>query len=454
MSEALGANLNAITSLKQRLDNLNNCLRAQRAALGDPAYANSGTQLKKLEKESEVQVRLLREELLIRENLAAVQQQAGNRRGVEAQKKMLAQHVQSHPLCYGSFQKAADPCFVCGAGLRKLRNPLYSERKNVQGKKQRRQERFELIRSARANAAKMPEGDARRKVLKAADDFSHNIDGAEKAVLSRDVYHFTDKEIKREGAPTGYLRGSEHPELLAKYHISKNQLVPPNSNFRAEIYFPDPEVFGADAKPILTFKGTDLTCPDDDIADVLQAGGNVSSYYKQAIELGQLLDKYTNGQFEVTGHSLGGGMASAVGMITGCFSTIFNPAGLHPKTVAPYIKKTLSDQSQISSYVVEDEILNAGQDTANRLGQRMLVSSSQSSRPLLTPSRLASVVVGVQLSSIPSSVGARTTLPAVIGGKKPNIISRHLMKTVIASLEQEKKKDQTFLKKTLPGKGA
>jgi hypothetical protein len=451
MSEALSANLNAITSLKQRLVNLNNCLHAQRAALNDPAYADSGPQVKKLEKESEVQIRLVREELLIRENLAAVQQQPGNHRGVEAQKKLLAHHVRSHPLCYGSFQKAADPCFICGAGLRRLRNPLYSERKNVQGKKQRRQERFELIRAARANAAKMPEGDARRKVLKAADDFSRNIDGAEKAVLSRDAYHFTDKKIKREGAPTGYLRGSEHPELLAKYRISKDQLVPPNSNFRAEIYFPDPEVFGADAKPILAFKGTDLTCPDDDIADVLQAGGNSSIYYKQAIELGQLLA--TKGQFEVTGHSLGGGMASAVGMITGCFTTIFNPAGLHPKTVAPYIKKTLSDQSQISSYVVEDEILNAGQDTANRLGQRMLVSSSQSSRPLLTPSRLASVVVGVQLSSIPSSVGARTILPSVIGGKKPNILSRHLMKTVIASLEQEKKKDQTFLKNTLPRKG-
>ena len=398
-------------------------------------------------------MRTLQEEMRLREDLATAQKQPGYHLDIGAKVKVLAHHLKKYPIFYGSLQKASDPCFICGASLRKLKNPHYGVKKDVQGKKKRRKERFELIRAARAKAAKMPEGEAKRATLKTADEFARYMDAAEKAVLSRDAYHFTDDKINAEGAPAGYLRGSENPELLKKFGISRSDLAPRRSMFRAEIYLPDPDVFGADAKPVLVLKGTDLTCPDDIEADVAQAGGKPNNYYKQAIELGKLLSKNTYGRFEAAGHSLGGGMASAVGMVTGCVATVFNPAGLHPNTVAPYIKNVPTDPSNISAYVVKGEVVNSGQDAANDAGRIMMISSAQTFLPSLIPAGGAPLMVGVQLCSAPNQVGVRTNLPPQIGSETPNIVKRHLMDTVISSLEQEKRKEQMELKKFLLQKG-
>ncbi|GFO57531.1 hypothetical protein GMSM_45380 [Geomonas sp. Red276] len=143
-------------------------------------------------------------------------------------------------------------------------------------------------------------------------------------------------------------------------------LAPPKSNFRAELYIPDKEVFGADAKPVIVFKGTDPNCLEDCQADYAQARGKTSSYYKQAIKLGQRLNDFMGGQFESAGHSLGGGMASAVGTVTGCRTTVFNPAGLHPNTVALYNKNVTTDSANVSAFVVEGEVVNSSQDAARR----------------------------------------------------------------------------------------
>ena len=435
------------TNSAKRMDTINNCHEAQRSALHDPAFLNKRQEVQRQNEDSEGRLRALQEEMRLREDLAKSQRQHGNKQSIADKRKKLADHLKKYPLYYGSFQVASESCFTCGIGLRKLRNPSCWKKLAVQRKKQRRTDRLTLLREARANSAKMPEGDNKRRVLKAADDFARNMNAAEKAVLSRDAYHYTDGKISAEGAPTGYLRGSENPEILKRYGISRDMLQPPRSKFRAEVYIPDPEVFGADVKPVLVMKGTDLTCPEDVEADLVQAKGRESSYYKRAIKLGELLSKKTNGQFECAGHSLGGGMASAVGIVTGCLTTVFNPAGLHPNTVAPYVT---TDASNISAFVVDGEILNSGQDTANDVGRRMMLSSAKLPLSLFSPARLAPLVAGVQLSSVPSQVGLRANLPARIGSETPNIVSRHLMDTVITSIEQEKRRDQLILRQSLP----
>jgi ribosomal protein L37E len=437
-------------SLSRRMETMNNCHKAQRSALHDHAFLNRRQEVQQQNEDSESRMRALQEEMLLREDLARSQRQSGDKQSIAAKKKKLADHLKKYPLYNGSFQVASESCFTCGIGLKKLRNPSCWKKAAAQGKKQRRKDRLTLLREARANSAKMPEGDNKRRILKAADDFARNMNAAEKAVLSRDAYHYTDAKIKAEGAPTGYLRGSENSEILKRYGISRDMLEPPRSKFRAELYIPDPDVFGADAKPVLVMKGTDLTCPEDVKADVVQANGNTSDYYERAIKLGMKVDKNTGSKFESAGHSLGGGMASAVGIVTGCLTTVFNPAGLHPNTVAPHLKNVTTDASNVSAYVVDGEIVNSGQDTANDLGRRMMLSSAKSPLSLFSPARFAPLVAGVQLSSVPGQVGLRTNLPAQIGSVTPNIVSRHLMDTVITSIEQEKRKDQQMLRQSLP----
>lgn len=448
MSEAYTANLRALDSLNRRIENISNCRDAQQAALSDGAYAHKWRKVQQLKEDSEHRLDALKKEKQIREDFARLLR-GTNQQEIMAKGKNLIDHLKKYPPYYGTFQESSDPCFRCGATLKKLRNPSFAIKKDVQGKKKRRKGRLALIKDARANAASMPTGDEKSRILKAADDFTRNMNAAEKAVLSRDVYHYTDDKIRAEGAPAGYLRGSENPEILRGYGISRERLEPKNCKFRAELYIPDPEVFGPDAKPVIVFKGTDLSCMEDCKADFEQAIGKTNEYYERAINIGKFLRKNTDGKFEGAGHSLGGGLASAVGVVTGCLITVFNPAGLHQNTVAPYIKDVSSDASSVSAFVVKGEILNSGQDAANSLGRKMVLSSAKSRLPFWSLLRLAPLMVGAELSSIPIQIGLRTNVPAGDGYKSPNIVVRHLMDTVIRSIEQEKRKDQSTLRQSL-----
>jgi hypothetical protein len=89
------------------------------------------------------------------------------------------------------------------------------------------------------------------------------------AALSEDVYHSAAHEADSPGL--GWIRVSEHPELLeARLGVawSKQQiddyLQPLHSDFRAEIYLPDPLVYGPDVKPVIAVKGSNglIAVPD------------------------------------------------------------------------------------------------------------------------------------------------------------------------------------------------
>jgi len=443
------ANAAAIKSLDRRMKVIGNCREWQQAALREPGSSARLRETQRRQEESERRLQTLRKEREIREELVRAETEK-QRQQMNPIKRALLDHVKKYPLYYGALRVASDPLFQCGAGLRKQQKPSsYRAKLDLEGKKKRRKERFALISNARAKAANMPDGEEKRSVLRAADDFTRNIDAAEKAVLSRDAYHYTDNAMKSEGAPTGYLRGSENPEILKKYGISREMLQPRDSKFRAEVYIPDSEVFGPDAKPIIAFKGTDLTCLEDCKADLDQAMGKANVYYRNAINLGKALSESTGGKFESAGHSLGGGMASAVGVVTGCQTTVFNPAGLHVNTVAGRNKNLTTDASTVSAYVVDGEIVNSGQDAANMLGKEMMLSAATSRLPFLAPARLASLVFGVQLSSVPAQVGQRYKLSAEAEFSTPDLVTKHLMNTVVSCIEEQKKKDQTTLKQSL-----
>lgn len=201
----------------------------------------------------------------------------------------------------------------------------------------------------------------------------------EMAALSADVY----EAAKGEGhPPKGWVRASEHPDLLRKYAaqlgMSDEQMLdrlkPDKSGFRAEIYLPDPNVLGPGYKPSVVFKGSsgqvltshglrDTTTEDFLANNGPQAIGLETDYYTRAMNLAAEL-KLARADFELAGHSLGGGLASAASAVAGMPATTFNAAGLHPNTAARYAEQhglSVYDVSQrITAYQVQGELLNDG----------------------------------------------------------------------------------------------
>ena len=103
---------------------------------------------------------------------------------------------------------------------------------------------------------------------------SGNPEAMRQAEALAEQYHVRDmgdlaKDVYRSAAHTtsppglGWIRASEHPELLRErlgVHWSNQQiheyLQPDNSDFRAEVYLPDPRVYGPDVKPVIATKGS------------------------------------------------------------------------------------------------------------------------------------------------------------------------------------------------------
>jgi hypothetical protein len=200
--------------------------------------------------------------------------------------------------------------------------------------------------------------------------------------LAQDVY----QSAKGDGQPPhGWMRLSEHPDLIEKYaknlHMSelelKQTLHPDKSGFRAEIYVPDATMQQAGYKPTLAFKGSsgevmtsngdrhDTSVEDFGANNFPQSIGLKTDYYDRAMSLGALL-KSGNMDFEITGHSLGGGMAAAAAAVTDTRATTFNAAGLNPITTErfaqehPGVVVTKDLNHLITNYQVQAELLSDG----------------------------------------------------------------------------------------------
>lgn len=208
--------------------------------------------------------------------------------------------------------------------------------------------------------------------------------------LAADVY---DAGKETGEPPSGWIRASEHPELLREYapqlQMTKAELQealhPDKSGFRAEIYLPDPKVLGPGYVPVVAFKGSagevmtahglrDTTQEDFFANNFPQSVGLETDYYDRAMKLAYDL-KREGLYFELTGHSLAGGEAAAAAAVTGYLATTWNAAGLHPETA-----KRFGEQygvavlgvgqlgSLITAYQVQGELLTNGvQENIDRM---------------------------------------------------------------------------------------
>lgn len=96
---------------------------------------------------------------------------------------------------------------------------------------------------------------------------------------------------------------------------------------------------------VLAYAGTDFTSWADWKANILQGMGLESAQYTNAIELAR-----SYGSITFTGHSLGGGLASAAAIYTGGTASVFNAAGLHDNTIGDFSRNRGSITHYYSGY--------------------------------------------------------------------------------------------------------
>ena len=250
------------------------------------------------------------------------------------------------------------------------------------------EEKIAQLREQQALLTSMRAGGDRESMAQ-ADALQRQYHAREMAGLAADVYRSAEHVGQ---PPPGWLRGSEHPELLRGAGVAWNNaridqlLQPDDSAFRAEIYLPDPRVFGPEVKPVLSYKGsngpvvfdeggrqvTRESAPEDWMNNGRQGLGLQSNYYDRAMEVAvEFRNSGVGGNFEIVGHSLGGGMASAGSAITGVPATTFNAAGLHQATAQRYADQnglTVHNPNQnVVAYQVTGEVLTDVQTSIDRM---------------------------------------------------------------------------------------
>ncbi|MGK4007950.1 DUF4150 domain-containing protein [Sorangium sp. So ce1036] len=247
----------------------------------------------------------------------------------------------------------------------------------------------------------------------AAERFERNNVAAEKAALSQHAYD------PSKPPPTGWRDISDDPEALARYGVTPGDLDGSRPD-ATRLYEPDPDVFGGDQRPTVAFRGTEGGA---DWKNNIAQGLNIESpYYRDAVRVGNTL----GGSVDYTGHSLGGGLASAAATAGGSRGWTFNAAGLNAGTVTGY--GGTERPADIAAYRVQDEVLTGAQEQGWK-------------------GTLAAFAVGgfwgaaakIALSALmPDAVGERRTLPA----SSFDPYHRHLMPDVLKGIERQKQEDQ------------
>lgn len=148
------------------------------------------------------------------------------------------------------------------------------------------------------------------------------------ALASRGVYTFADLKsfCLQPQAPAGIDLGDGE-----EFPLSPNV-----SGFKAMVY---QDYITGERQYVLAFGGTDDNNPFTDgdwVNNVKQALGRQAPQYAEAMKIAKDLAKDSNipkGQLVVTGHSLGGGLASAAAVVAGAPADTFNASWLHPGTL-------------------------------------------------------------------------------------------------------------------------
>ncbi|MDR0870877.1 MAG: GYF domain-containing protein [Planctomycetaceae bacterium] len=111
---------------------------------------------------------------------------------------------------------------------------------------------------------------------------------------------------------------------------------------------------------VLAFAGTLPTQMKDWWNNIQQFSGKDTPYYEQAIEIAELIQPAYRDKVMVTGHSLGGGLATTAAIAVKLKAVVFNPPFIHKNTLAKFDADNVEFAKQsVQRFVVNDEILHS-----------------------------------------------------------------------------------------------
>lgn len=231
----------------------------------------------------------------------------------------------------------------------------------------------------------------------------------EASLLSADVYNDV------ASPPPGFRVASDAD--LRELNITPDMLERPGSSFRARVYATGE---GADTRYVVAFRGS--SSGEDWRNNFQQGFGLGSESYAKALLIGERLSR-SDANVSITGHSLGGGLASAAGVASGRDTITFNAAGLHDSTIgrARDIAAAAGQaEPNVTAYRVPGEILTFVQEGGDRGLAALLLG-----------------VPGALLVDAPEAYGAHRDLPLVVPEGKNwfeshSRIDRHMMDWVLA----------------------
>ncbi len=280
---------------------------------------------------------------------------------------------------------------------------------------------------------------------------SELADARNKAILSDDTYNTNPTQADKDKllAQTGYRRldpVKDAGELDKSLGIKnpKESLAPDGTDFRANVYAKGVE---PNVEYVVGYRGTQTGA--DWNQNRIQGSGGQSDSYDRAKRLASITDAHAqkNGHaLSFTGHSLGGGMASAASASTGRAASTFNAAGLNANTVGGSYP---NPPTPTKAYFTPTDPLSALQD--NRAPLLAGITGGVSAIPLIGPllaKGLGGWVLGNEVGGtpvLPKAYGDRRPLPYPPGRHPPDLSldgfkEAHGMGLVVEGIDAQRKK--------------
>lgn len=131
-----------------------------------------------------------------------------------------------------------------------------------------------------------------------------------------------------------------------------------SENFRFRIYH---DLAGE--KYLIAFAGTDPVQPVHWLNNIRQWAGLNAEMYERGVALLGHLKPHQKERVLLTGHSLGGGIATMAAAVHRIRAVVFNPPGIHAHTLQQYDVNPRAADSLVRRFVVQGDIL----DLINRI---------------------------------------------------------------------------------------